>query len=1151
MLLLCNFVKDCIPTSYYEINFDLLAQFIKMTFEEILNHATEILQRRGRVSFRALKRQFDLDDEFLDDIKYELVEIHKVAKEEAGTMLVWTGPDETTKSKERSNENRQVAAERRQLTVMFIDLVGSTELSRRLDPEDLRDIIYAFQDLFDSIVERHQGLVVQHLGDGIMAYFGYPIAHEDDPQRAVMSGLNMLIALKELNERLSKEKKVSLQVRIGVHTGLVVVGATGGKTHSEMLALGEAPNLAARIQGLADPNSLWISAETNKLLRGQFKTTSQGKFKMKGFSEQLELFTVQGEKELSEIDLVPVEGLSPFVGRQVERTQILERWELAGESKGQIVLISGEAGIGKSRLVQSLVEEILNDDVPYLVFKCSPFNRNTTLNPVINTLRSEIKFVRNEAPEISLHKLETFIKEKKLDPNHDLPLYANLLSIALLDQYEVIKTSSGRLKALTFISLIKWLKGDQKPKLILFEDFQWADPSTLELFEKLFRDLHSTTILFIGTFRPEFTPYWNAGPHQMHIVLNRLTKKQTESMIQQLAGALPEVVISDILKKTDGNPLFVEEVTKLLLESGVLTLSDTGYELTSSLKTLSIPSTLQDSLMARLDRLGAAKEIAQIGATIGREFAYILVKAISKLEDKLLIERLEKLVGAEMLLENGELPNMLYTFKHALIQEAAYSSLLKKRRQEFHQRIVDTLETDFPDLMKTNPELMAHHCSEGGLLEKAIPYWRRAGELAVSKSAHQEAIIHLNEGLHILHQLPVTDKRIEDEILFQIALGVPLTALRGYGSDEVEKAYSRARTLCAKLGNTMQLIPTLYGLWRYYLLTAQYSEAAYLSSEILKLSEESSEPLHKAIGNRAAGSTHFYLGELDEARSRLGAIIALEATPETRANTLLFDVVDSWVTARSYESWTLWLGGHTEEAFKQIEAAMEMANQLNHPFSMALSVSFATWLYQFHGDKEKTLQCAQDGLKIAKQNGFSFWVGWGEILEAWALDNDPSDEQFLNNMLAGLEHWKALGSRLGSSYFLYLIAESLFNHGKISDAWTTLDQAKNFIYRTKEGWWEAEIYRMEGRLHEAGGPQNFEKAEACYRKALDKASQQNAKSLELRAANSLASLLAESSKRNEVYLILQEKIKWFNSELDTPDLKDAKSTLHNLTVIET
>ncbi len=1131
-----------------------------MTFEEILSQSSAILKKHGKVSYRALKRQFDIDDDFLDDIKYELVAIHKVAREEDGSMLIWIGSTDPLTNADQSNEmlprtdkpreNRQVSAERRQLTVMFIDLVGSTELSRKLDPEDLRDIIYAFQDLFDSIVEKHQGLVVQHLGDGIMAYFGYPIAHEDDPQRAILSGLRMMAALLELNEELSKEKKVSLQVRIGVHTGLVVVGATGGKTHSEMLALGEAPNLAARIQGLADPNTLWISAETNKLLRGQFKTTSQGKFKMKGFSEELELYTVQGEKELSEIDIVPTEGLSTFVGREVERTQILERWDRARDSMGQIVLISGEAGIGKSRLVQSLVKEMLVEDIPFLVFKCSPFNRNTTLNPVINTLRSEIKLERNEAPEISLQKLETFIKEEQLDLKHDLPLYANLLSISLLNKYEVIKTSSGRLKALTFISLIKWLKGDQRPELILFEDFQWADPSTLELFENFFPEIPSTSIMLIGTFRPEFTPYWEAGPHQMHIVLNRLTRSQTESMIKQLAGVLPEVVINDILKKTDGNPLFVEEVTKLLLESGVLTLSEAGYQLTSSLKALSIPSTLQDSLMARLDRLGAAKEIAQLGATIGREFAYILVKAISKLEDGLLIERLKKLVSAEMLLENGKVPNMMYTFKHALIQEAAYSSLLKKRRQEFHQRIVETLEIDFPELMKTNPELMAHHCSEGGLLEKAIPYWRRAGELAVSKSAHQEAIIHLNEGLHILHQLPVTNKRIEDEILFQITLGVPLTALRGYGSEEVEKAYSRARTLCSKLGNTMQLIPTLYGLWRYYLLTAQYGEARFLSTEILKLSQQSSEPLHKAIGNRASGSTHFYLGELDDARMRLGAIIALKATPETRANTLLFDVVDAWVTARSYESWTLWLQGHVEKAFEQIKAAMDMANQLNHPFSMALSVSFATWLYQFYGDKEKTLKYAQDGLKIAKQNGFSFWIGWAEILEAWALDNDPFDDQYLNNMLAGLEHWKALGSRLGSSYFLYIIAETFFKHRKISDAWATLEQAKNFTYRTKEGWWEAEIYRLEGRLYEFGGPENFSLAETFYRKALDKASQQNAKSLELRAANNLAKLLTDSAKRNEGYLTLLEKIKWFEEGLETPDLQEAKLTLQGLSVIE-
>lgn len=1128
-----------------------------LSFEDILKQTTANLKRRGKVSFRAIKRQYDIEDDFLEDIVYELVEIQGVAKTQDDRMLVWIAPENeevptepTKKASPKKAASNQQAAERRQLTVMFIDLVGSTELSRRLDPEDLRDVLYAYQDMFDEIVAKHQGLVVQHLGDGIMAYFGYPQAHEDDPQRAIMCGLEMLSRLGELNEKQQLENKVNLQIRLGIHTGVVVVGATGGSTHSEMLALGEAPNLAARIQDLAQPNTMVISTDTHKLLRGQFKTEPLGSFKMKGFSDKIELLKVTGEKDISEIDLVPSEGLSAFVGREVERTQIMERWDLAQKSKGQVVLISGDAGIGKSRLVQSIVDEILQKEVPYLVVKCSPFNRNATLSPVIKTLRAEVQLEHNEPPTKSLSKLEKFIASRKLSPTEDLPLLANLLSIPLTDKYEEINAAAGKLKELTFESLIKWLKCERVPCLILFEDFQWADPSTLELFEKFFGEVPTSPIFFVGTFRPEFTPEWQAGAHQMHIVLNRLTRRQTESMIRQLAGALPEMVITDIQQKTDGNPLFVEEVTKLLLESGVLKKSKDGYQLKGSLKSLSIPSTLQDSLMARLDRLGPAKELAQIGSTIGREFSYPLIKAISKLDDGLLSERLLQLVGAEMLFISGEIPNMMYTFKHALIQESAYASLLKKRRQEFHRRIVETLESDFPDVVENNPELIAHHCSEGGLLEKAIPFWRKAGEMAISKSAHQEAIIHLKEGLNLLHKLPVTDEHLENEIMLQIVLGVPLTALRGYGSEEVEKAYNRARTLCNKLGNTMQLIPTLYGLWRYYLLTAQYTEAKLLSQQLLELAAKSKKPLHRAIGNRAAGSTHFYLGELDQARTHLRQIEQLDPIQSERSDPLLFDVVDAWVTARSYESWTLWLQGDVNQAFEQIQAAVDMADQLNHPFSMALSSCFATWLYQFHGDRKKTLEMARKSLKIARQNGFTFWIGWAEILEAWALDTDVANDQYLSAMFNGFELWKSLGSRLGSPYFLYLMAESQLRHGRTSEAWTSLENAKSFNKRTHEAWWSAEIHRLEGKLIEIESKRNSEMAELSYRKALSVARSQNAKSLELRAANSLACYLLDTPKRDEGFLLLKECLNGFDEKLDTPDIREARSTLSSLTAIQ-
>lgn len=1124
------------------------------SLDYILNETTQILRNRGKISFRAIKRQFGIDDEYLEDIVYELVEILNVARSKDNRMLEWiedpTFHLEKPGDADHKSSDQAVKAERRQLTVMFIDIVGSTELSRILDPEDLRDILYAYQELFDAVVVKHQGLVVQHLGDGIMAYFGYPRAHEDDAQRAVMSGLEMLTTLKEFNRRQKEQRKVTLNVRIGVHTGIVVVGATGGKTHSEMLALGEAPNLAAKIQGLAKPNTLVISSETNKLLKGQFRSISLGKFQIKGIPERIELLRVEGEKDISEIELVSSEGLSSFIGREVELTQILERWELARESKGQIVLISGEAGIGKSRLIQASMAEILNGNTPYLVFKCSPYSRNTSLHPVIFTLRSEMNLERHESPGVSLSRLEDFAKKNKSIGIADIPLIANLLSIPLQGKYPEIQTSAGRRKSLIFRSLIKWLKGGKQPSLIVFEDFQWADPSTLELFETFFSRISKLPVLFIGTFRPEFTPHWVPGSHQMQIVLNRLTRQQTESMIHQLAGNIPDVVVSDILDKTDGNPLFVEEVTKLLMESDVLKQSQMGYQLKSSLKTLRIPSTLQDSLMARLDRLGPAKEIAQIGATIGREFSFILVRAISELADEILHNRLLKLVDAAMLLEDGEVPNLIYTFKHALIQEAAYSSLLKKQRQEFHKRIVSILEADFPDLVDTNPELMAHHCSEGGLLEKAIPYWQRAGELAISKSAHQEAIILLKQGLQLLGTLPVNHTHIESEIMLQIALGVPLTAIRGYGSEEVEQAYSRARFLCNKMGDTLQLIPTLYGLWRYYLLTAQYGEAQVLSRQLKELSKKSAEPLYRAIANRATGSTYFYLGDLEKVRNYLDEINVLDSSPETRANSLLFDVVDVWVTARSYESWTLWLQGYITQAFEKMKAAVKMANQLNHPFSMALSVSFATWLHQFNGDPENTLRLAKEGLKISQQNGFAFWIGWEEILEAWATDCLKPEEENLKRMLRGLEHWKALGSRLGTSYFLYLIAERQLHHGRTNEAWATIDEAKTFNQRTREGWWEAEVLRLEGRFYETDSKPDLGRAEKCYLRAIEISKAQKARCLTLRAANDLANLSIKTINTKETFLVLKEALDWFDDSISNQDIREGKLLLKKLEDIQ-
>ena len=1125
-----------------------------MTFEEILHQTVDMLQRRERVSYQALKRQFEIDDEYLETLKFELIKVLQVAVEEEGIMLSWIGDRNSKFSKSNSNpvslsgrqsELQKEIAERRQLTVMFIDLVGSTVLSQIIDPEDLREILFNYQVLCDSVVNAHGGKVVQHSGDGIVVYFGYPHAHEDDPQRAVLSGLSIIADLKDLNKDLIKNKNIILQVRIGIHTGLVVVGATGGSAHSEMTATGEVPNLAARIQNAAKPNSILISETTNKLVSRYFETSIKGAYNLKGFDEPIELFLVVGEKEKNQVELLSPAGSTRLIGREWEKARIMERWEFTCQSNGQAVLISGEAGIGKSRLIHALKQEISDDSMSLLTFRCSPFHSNTAFQPIIERLQYEIVLDREEKHEINLDKLEKYLKTQGLTEPEDLALCAALLSIPLLSGSKELKFSAERQKMLTINCLVRWLMRNHAPSLILFEDLHWADQSTLEVLGQVIRQISSSSVLFIATYRPVFQPTWENGSNIIQIILNRLTRNQAAAMIHEISSSLPKEVVNDLLDKTDGNPLFIEEVTKLILESGSLEKEQGVYHLKGTLKELSIPKTIQGLLMARLDQLETAKEVAQIGATIGREFSYSLIKAISLMKEDVLENHLSKLVNSQLLFCKGEIPNAIYTFKHALVQEAAHSSLLKKRRQEFHRRIVENLEQSYPMEVQSNPELLAYHCSKAGLMEKAVIYWRRAGELAISQSAHAEAINHLNEGLLVLKELPDSQKRVNEEILFQIALGVPLTALRGYGSIEVEQAYARARNLCQEAGETVQLIPALYGLWRYYLLRAEYREARALSDQILNLSNNSSDPVHLVVSNRASGSTAYYLGELENAKKHLEEVINSKTSPERRAGTLLYDVVDAWVTARSYASLTYWLQGFPEKAIEASNEAISMAESLEHPFSQALAQCFASWLYQFRGESKKALACAQQGLKIAEDNGFSFWIGWANILEGWAKNEEEIGSQ--HTLISdGLETWHATGSELGTSYFLFLQGESLLNYGDLLSAWQCLEKAKQFVEKTGEKWWEAELFRLKGLLHLATENSKNDKAEECFRQALKIASDQKARSLELRAATSLAELLSNTSRKSEGIKILNEVLDWFKGGPDSKDLQEAKEILKKI-----
>ena len=725
-----------------------------MTFEEILDQAIAMLQRRGRLTYGALKRQFQLDDAYLEDLKAELIEGQRLAVDEDGRVLVWTGgastPPESvvsppphqeeplaaphTRVTSPAVEPRPAEAERRQLTVLFCDLVDSTALASQLDPEDLREVVRAYQETCAKVIARFEGHIAQYLGDGLLVYFGYPLAHEDDAQRAVRAGLGMVEALGQLNIRLKQDRGVELAVRLGIHTGLVVVGEVGGGTRQEQLALGETPNLAARLQGIAAPNTVVISAATVHLLGGFFACQSLGTPALKGLAQPLEVYRVLYESTArSRLEAAGSTGLTPLVGREQEVGLLRERWAQVKDGIGQVILLSGEAGIGKSRLVQVLTEHVAAEPQAWLTpCQCSPYYQNTALYPMIELLeRVALRFDREESPQQKLRKLEGFLVQYGLPLTEAVPLFAALLSLPLGTDYAPLTVSPEQQKQQTLHALLTILLriAAQQPVLFVMEDLHWVDPTTLEFLTLLVDQGPTARILALWTFRPDFSPPWTGRSHLTQVTLHRLPRQQATEMTDRVAHgkALPTEVVEQVVAKTDGVPLFVEELTKMVLESGLLQEREDRYELTGPLPPLAIPTTLHDSLMARLDRLATVKGLAQLGAALGREFSYALLQAVSPWDEETLQRGLHQLVEAEFLYQRGLPPQATYLFKHALIQETAYQSLLRSTRQQYHQRIAQVLEARFPATSETQPELLAHHYTEAGLREQALPYWQQAG----------------------------------------------------------------------------------------------------------------------------------------------------------------------------------------------------------------------------------------------------------------------------------------------------------------------------------------------------------------------------------------------------------------------------------------
>jgi predicted ATPase len=816
-----------------------------------------------------------------------------------------------------------------------------------------------------------------------------------------------------------------------------------------------------------------------------------------------------------------------------------------------VVLLSGEAGIGKTTLVEALRAYVTHEGYTRVGFRSSPYHTHSALYPVIEHLRRVLRLDRQEAPETALDKLERALQGYRFPQTEIVPLLAALLAVPLPEgRYATLTLTPQQQRQQTLDALMAWLvaEAERHPVLAVYEDVHWADPSTLELLGMLVEQAPTTPMLHVLVFRPDFVPPWPPRAYITPLTLNRLDRPQVETLIRHLAGGkvLPAEVVQHIVTRTDGVPLFVEELTRMLLESGRLQEDGDRYVLTGPLASVPIPTTLHDSLMARLDRLSAAKEIAQLGAVLGREFSYVLIQALALLDEATLQARLEQLVAAELLYQRGRLPRATYVFKHALIQDAAYASLLKSTRQQVHQQVARVLEAQFPETVATQPELVAHHYTEAGCPAQAIAYWQRAGQQAAQRSAHQEAIGHLTKGVEVLQTLPDTPERTQQDLLLHVALGVSLMAVKGRAAPEVERVYTRAWALCQQVGDTPQLFPVLRGLYLFYLNRGERQTAQALAEQLLRQAERQPQVAPRMLGHYLLGLVLFQRGALGEAVQHFAQAIAAYDFQEHCQLAHVYGT-DLGVITRSLGALVLWVLGYPDRALIQSQEALTLARQVAHPLSLVLAQVWLACLHQFRQEARAAHDRAAGSLALAAQQGFSaLFVAWGTVPLGWALMRQGQWATGLAKLREGSAAALASGSEQWRPYYLALLAEAAGAAGQPEDGLRLLAEAQDVMTRTDERFYEAELSRLMGVLHLTRSPAARAEAESHMRHALNVARRQQAKSWELRAATSLSRLWQQQGKRAEAHELLAPIYGWFTEGFDTPDLQDAKALLDEL-----
>lgn len=1045
---------------------------------------------------------------------------------------------------------RRDDAERRQLTVMFTDLVGSTALSTTLDPEDLRSVIGAYHKCVAETVARFDGFVARYMGDGVLIYFGYPHAHEDDAERAVRAGLAIIEAIGNLGIQ------EPLRVRIGVATGLVVVGdLVGAGEAQERGVVGETPNLASRLQGIAEPSTVVIAEGTRRLLGNLFELQDLRPQDLKGIAAPTRAWVaLRASSVESRFEALHATGLTALVGREEELELLLQRWARAKTGEGQAVLIAGEAGIGKSRLTAALLERLAGEPHTRLRYVCSPQHTDSALYPIIGQMERAAGLAHDDTLHARLDKLDTLLAQTSTSIG-DASLFAEMLSLPNDGRYPALKLTPQQHRQRTFEALISQLEAltRQSPVLIIFEDAHWTDPTSLEAFGRIVARIETLRALMIVIFRPEFDPPWIGRQHVTAMTINRLTKHQVGAMIDGVVGSklLPAGIRQDIIERTDGVPLFVEEMTKAVLEAeGHGAVERTIAVIPSP--AWAVPASLHASLMSRLDRLGPAKEVAQIGAAIGREFSHALLAAVVRVPAAELGSVLNRLIKAGLLFRLGSPPNATYLFKHALVRDASYSTLLRQPRRALHARIAEAIESQFAETAESQPERLAHHCTEAGLIERAAALWGKAGQRSLARSALVEATVQLIRALSQIATLPGTPALRGDQIKLEVALVNALMNTKGHAAPETIASLDRARAFIEQaesLGeppeDPLLLFSVLYGFWVTNYIKFKSDALLDLATECLALAEKQGTMVPLMLGHRIMATSLTCTGVLAESLAHYDQAIAIYEPAEHRTLAARFGQ-DIRVAALSYRSWALWLLGFPEAAGRDAEQALKEAREIGQAATLMYALFHTSFTHICCGNYAAASAEANELVPLADERGSLFWGSLGMVVQGCVLALTGKASDAVHVIDSGIIARRSTAATALVPFCLSYLAGAHAELDHFDEARDCIREAMTQVETTKESWFEAEIKRMAGEIELSSPNPNATKAEEYFEHALAVARQQQAKSWELRAAVSMARLWYDQGKRQQAHDILAPVYGWFTEGFDTLDLKEAKSLLEQL-----